>query len=459
MLKPFVDPPTAGASSFKVFRETSNTLAPVHGAPLDPPKCPAADTPTTSAQPLIPSFATKELKVPFMTLDQERVTDTIAAGLAISLLGHVLFLKGQVPFPVAQMMRMPARQTDPRSLKKRQDLLSSLDTLTSHLQTTFSVLSSALAEKANKPLSERDGEQVYIMIVLGPSVTAAKARVLFVVDGLEVKLWEERVDLHPQNPDTGDASENVEENDSDAESSEQEDAEDESEGDSEYETASDSEETGSASEPPLSRSPSPDADAASSPPSSPQPYKIGPLSESPKYRSSPAAKTPTLYRSAPQEQSYAEEQRQLRSAERLLSRTLANACAEEDGMTTELVLNNIRNLFCRLQYTPAPTQAHILLRAPRRFTHPAWTPRQMWTSSLENVLSDFLDDSGIRLKEPGVNGTERKKPQKRGQKTEGVFVGCKATDLGRGRKEEIVKEEDEMLWWSWNGKVAGFSDW
>ncbi|EPQ59827.1 hypothetical protein GLOTRDRAFT_71521 [Gloeophyllum trabeum ATCC 11539] len=368
----------------------------------------------------------REYGVPTVRLEQDRLTDTMAAGLAMSLLGHVLFLKGQVPFPVMQMLKMPASQADSRASKKRQELLSSLDILSCHLQTTFTALSHAIASRMDSadpaatpgsvpspPTQGSNFQQVYMMMILGPSVNAAKARVVLVVDGLEVKLLGERYDKPLTHATTGDISEQPTDNqsesddseeehdDSDLEDSEEEEFNDESVSDedaleSDYETASESEETGSAPAPPLSRSPSP-------------------------------------------------EQEQLRAAERLLSRTLANACAEDDGMQSEL----------------APTQAHILLRAPRRFGHPSWTPRQMWTSSLEAILTDFLDESGINRKDPEVTGMGKQKVHKRGVKTEGVFVGCNSP-TGRyhdAHPSQNQDEDDEMIWWSWNGKIAGFSDW
>ncbi|TFK53331.1 hypothetical protein OE88DRAFT_1733272 [Heliocybe sulcata] len=436
MFKPFLDPPAPTTNPFKVFRETSNT----------PTRAPSHVMPSTneplglSAQNNSPFDMTKSIKVPSMVLAHDRVTTSMAATLALSLFGHVLFLKGQIPFPIAQMMRMSASQAESRSTKKRQDLLNSFDTLSSHLQTTFTMLSTALAKRASpqpKP-HERDGEQAHIMIVLGPSVNAANSRVVLVLGGLEVRLWEEQDDRAPQNAEAGYASEGS--------AADSDDDEEESDAD----VPPDSDDESSASSPPLSRSPSPSPSAfASSPPSSPAPptpvprshFKPSalPLSDSPNPRS-----TPILYRPAPSEQSHAEEQHHLRAAERLLARTLANACAEEEGgMSSEL----------------APTQAHVLLRAPRRFAHPAWTPRQMWTSALEHTLSDFLLDSGIAsVPEADVNNTSKKRSRRKGVKTEGVFVGCQGTRRME-EEEEGQEEEDEMIWWSWNGRLVGFSDW
>ena len=54
-----------------------------------------------------------------------------------------------------------------------------------------------------------------------------------------------------------------------------------------------------------------------------------------------------------------------------------------------------------------------------------------------------------------------------GVKTEGVWVCAKdgprdvMEGLGEAQSEERaeVSEEDEMIWWVWEGKIAGFSEW
>ena len=108
----------------------------------------------------------------------------------------------------------------------------------------------------------------------------------------------------------------------------------------------------------------------------------------------------------------------------------------------------------------APTQTHVLLRAPRRFSHPAWLPRQNVCTSLDNMLRDFLVDSGLGDAEDG-------KPRRRhgvaGVKTEGVLVGCQ-TSLDDSISHPTnpgteISEEDELIWWAWDGKLIGFAEW
>jgi hypothetical protein len=133
----------------------------------------------------------------------------------------------------------------------------------------------------------------------------------------------------------------------------------------------------------------------------------------------------------------------------------------------------------------APTQTHILIRAPRRFDHSSWIPRQNLSSGLENIRNEFLEHVSFVSKS---NATRKSRPKRSvgGVKTEGVWIRCKGATIepphpiphrfGEEEKEnddgsssldfkdkdmqaEAEKEEDEMIWWSWDGKIVGFSDW
>jgi hypothetical protein len=56
----------------------------------------------------------------------------------------------------------------------------------------------------------------------------------------------------------------------------------------------------------------------------------------------------------------------------------------------------------------------------------------------------------------------KKKAHKLGVRTEGVWVSCagRALDIHHDLSEDgDVQEEDEMIWWAWDGKIAGFSEW
>lgn len=66
--------------------------------PYMPPP-PTAQT-TETIKPISSSKPSMSGKVPFVSLEVEVITDAMAAMLAMSLLGHVLFLKNQVPLSV-----------------------------------------------------------------------------------------------------------------------------------------------------------------------------------------------------------------------------------------------------------------------------------------------------------------------------------------------------------------------
>ncbi|KAF8351724.1 hypothetical protein F5887DRAFT_1277530 [Amanita rubescens] len=376
----------------------------------------------------------RESLIPIVRLDVDVVSDVLAAGLAAALVGHVLFLKSQVPLPVMQLARMAGKNGDKqemnkkggkvsRAVKNRTELLASFDTLASHLTTTFTALSTAFAKAVDcgsvvdEGVEDEEGRRrqkaqkarAYLAILVGPSLGTAKAKVLFAVDGLEVTVWGERED--------GAAEEAVGEDEEGVESQEEDEEEDaESEGEEEGKSEEEQvEEVDGAGE---------SDDEATPPPSSPSP------SPSPSH---PPLSPPLP---APQQKSYmthGQQQQTLFSAERLLSRTLADADAHGYGLNSDM----------------APTQTHLLIRAPRRFSHPAWVPRQNVTSMMESVLEEFLEESGVRRGKDGRRGNKKR--------VEGVWVVCR--EAGRSEVDEPVNEDDEMIWWNWEGKLVGFSDW
>ena len=381
------------------------------------------DAPTSDERPFL-----ARLSVPTVVLDTQTISHTMAAALSLTLLGHMLYLKSQVPLyvplaspsaynpltlcsvfsPVAQLTRMPGGRSNPKAAKKRDELLATFDLLTSHLHTTFIALSTvyarcklakakpapAVEDENARPQSQTTDEArtaaAHLMFVMGPSPNAARARILLTIDGLEVKVWGARVDAAANSEDGSDEdSEGSEQCDPEdgSEESEEEDvgssgedelSEDE-DGDSEEDAVSDAGLSDPGSEPPSSRSPSPSSpltrslapspESIHSPSALPNPLPSTPFSDipathpttttadKPETRARPEhfsppppslsppasrvtpqlhATTSTLASPAPQ-LSYAEEQRALRAAERLLSRTLMNAWVDSEGdMSTEL---------------------------------------------------------------------------------------------------------------------------
>ncbi|KAG5350784.1 hypothetical protein C0989_009293 [Termitomyces sp. Mn162] len=312
--------------------------------------------------------------------------------------------------PLSQL----ADEEDSTTLKQRNELLSSFDTLTSHLNTTFTALSSAFARISS--ISKYQGAntakynctRAYLGIFVGSSPATAKAKVLFAVDGLEIKAIGVRNDRSDY--DDKDVSPSEEEDGNDEADDSDDDSEEDGEGDEkvvmveEVTDEDEDEDNESSTLPPESRSPSPE----------------------------------------PCYPSHAEQQRTLQAAERLFSRTLAAADVNGNGMSADL----------------APTQTHILLRAPRRLDHPAWVPRQNISVTLEGALDLFLEESGINGED--VQITKPRKVSKKGKAVEGVWVVGRDgldTTLGKDPVRGSDDEWDEMIWWSWDGKIVGFSDW
>ena len=71
------------------------------------------------------------------------------------------------------------------------------------------------------------------------------------------------------------------------------------------------------------------------------------------------------------------------------------------------------------------------------------------TGLMESALKEFLQDSGSA-------GGEDKGRKRR---VEGVWVVCRGAADEEDEPEREEDESDEMIWWSWDGKLVGFSDW
>ncbi|KAF9558421.1 hypothetical protein CPC08DRAFT_692193 [Agrocybe pediades] len=392
--------------NFSAKKETNNNLAPD----------PRSSTGTTdSVEPSIPERSIA--RYPLVTLQADSITDTAAARLASSLLGHVLFLKNQIPLPIIQLSRMPCTETSARAAKQRAELLTSFDTISSHLDTTFTALSTAFARCSNI-----DTPKAHLAILVGPSLTLAKAKVMLGIDGLEANVWGSE-ESQPNRVQSDDGSED-EKSDEKSESS----GDESGEGDVPEDSADgESEDEDEESEEDQSEEDSENENVNGE--------DVAGLHD--KHNSGDQPTTnPPLYRS------YAEEQKFLQNADRLLSRTLAAADADGHGILSDM----------------APTQTHILLHAPRRFNHPAWIPRQNITNSLDNALQEFMINSGLRAKNTDIPKHSKNNP------VEGVWITTRAglrPTLPSLQKDEDPKklEDDEMIWWSWDGKFVGFSDW
>lgn len=285
-----------------------------------------------------------------VVLDADTVTHNLAARLSTCLLGHVLFLKNQVPLSdfhlsarcvvfdllthsvpscssrVCQQMMHAAlssfmyllvdrvsRQTSSRAAKMKQELITSFDTLASHLYTTFIALSTSLALRgitetnntvSMPPVNTSRIGRVFMAILLGPTVGTAKARVILGIDGFEVKRWGFREDEFGRTTEC-DAEDNEAENEDDQIGTDEDDS------GHAPSSESDSEDTESSSPPSRSSSPSLSESSSISSSDIPDPHQ-------------------DTARTSPDP---------LRTAERHLSRILANACAEDtngEGLASEM---------------------------------------------------------------------------------------------------------------------------
>ncbi|KAI0755997.1 hypothetical protein BC629DRAFT_1598305 [Irpex lacteus] len=245
LVKPSTPPPEPLQPSRSTVLNTSEPVPPT----------PLVDSPQTSTT----------YNVPHVQLDADHISNAMAARLATSLLGHVLFLKSQIPFPVVQMARMGTMKSKSTSkaAKKRIELMAAIDTLSSHLETTFLALSSAFAQrvgagKAGQPVTTREKEKAHMIFVVGPSVGAAKAKVALVFDGLEVKLAGERDDIAQVRESPPPSSSDTEGSAAVSDSSEEEDESTASEGSAlEDSTSEDGRDSEQEEAPPPSPSPSP----------------------------------------------------------------------------------------------------------------------------------------------------------------------------------------------------------
>ena len=86
------------------------------------------------------------------------------------------------------------------------------------------------------------------------------------------------------------------------------------------------------------------------------------------------------------------------------------------------------------------------------------------------MLRDFLVDSGLGGAESTGGDSKPRRRGAAGAKTEGVLVSCQAgpddsvsvshpnTPGALTAVAEAI-EEDELIWWAWNGKLSGFAEW
>jgi hypothetical protein len=229
------------------------------------------------------------------------------------------------------MFKSDSAQSNARASRKRAELLSSFDTLSSHLTSTFSALSTALArassrngdtqETADGTGAKKTGS-AYLAILVGASISSAKSKVVVGIHGLEVKIWGTRDDFVPAakmivHNNNGEEAEEKEGENSDGE-------EEEDESDDGDEDDDDGEESNS------------DDDNASEPPSDSD-------TESNSSNRSESPPPPSLH-PAPPTHAEDSQERALHVADRLLARTLAAFDGSGHSMASEMRMCTINHL-------------------------------------------------------------------------------------------------------------------
>ncbi|KAF9651038.1 hypothetical protein BDM02DRAFT_3111357 [Thelephora ganbajun] len=336
--------------------------------------------------------------------EQHSISAFMAAGLTAAAVQHVLFLKNQIPFPVAQLGRLPFPPNS-KSSKKRIDLLDAVDTLSCHLHSTFSALSSSLALNSLKYPHKYGHAQVHLLILLGPSLSKPRSRIFLTIDGLKIQAWGHGTEgeaLTHYKDENQCGGRNI---------------------GNKSNTMHGLDQVRS----PLSLILPPTTNAVhESDATSPEPTEN---------RTSLDSTKSSLPSSPPSGESLAGfwgGQQALSVAERLLSRSLTMACAG-DGIT--------------LNVEQEPTQTHVLLQAPRRFHHPSWIPRQNMSPALDSVLDRLQGHE------------EAAKKGRADIKTDEVVIRCNYAKVAVSTSDNPESvEADDLIWWSWDGKIVGFGD-
>lgn len=71
------------------------------------------------------------------------------------------------------------------------------------------------------------------------------------------------------------------------------------------------------------------------------------------------------------------------------------------------------------------------------------------------MLCEFREEAG----DTSAPTQDRRKARTKPGKVEGVWVTCRSRGVEFADDNDDAAEEDEMIWWSWDGKIVGFADW
>ena len=85
------------------------------------------------------------------------------------------------------------------------------------------------------------------------------------------------------------------------------------------------------------------------------------------------------------------------------------------------------------------------------------------TAGMDAMLDGFLEESGALGKESRPTPVEMKAKKWKKTGMEGVWVtdreGLVSWEGLDGKDSGVSDERDEMIWWSWEEKIVGFSEW
>ncbi|KAG9022774.1 hypothetical protein FS837_006150, partial [Tulasnella sp. UAMH 9824] len=127
--------------------------------------------------------------------DRHSISPVLASRICASVLDHVLYLNGQIPFPVQGLSSLKLDgKANAKAAKKRAELVSALDLLSSHLPSTFQSLSWALATnpKHLRATSSSSTTTVDLVLVTGPTPTTVRSRCFIRLGDFSISRYGER---------------------------------------------------------------------------------------------------------------------------------------------------------------------------------------------------------------------------------------------------------------------------
>ncbi|KAG8951011.1 hypothetical protein FRC04_006872 [Tulasnella sp. 424] len=439
------------------------------------------------------------LPVPYASANLEghnTISPVLASRICTSVLEHVLYLNGQIPFPVQGLSSLKLDgKANAKAAKKRDELMAALDVLSSHLPSTFQSLSWALGTNPQllQATSSSATTAVDVVLITGPSPTTVRSRCFVRLDDFSISRYGERPQAssssasassteHPSiqgaspleqaqaclptssekavEPTEVQEDQDEEEHDLEADASftsfisdmssalssaveeehsedeETEGEEEEEESDASSSVASEDEDEEDEEEDDSEEDYDEEEEEEEEEEGSVVVETDSAVTTSPAHNLAPNSST------KPPSHSPSEEEQNLRSSVRAVSLALAS--------TFDFGRDDI-----------PVTQMNVLLRAPRCFQHPSWLPKQALGRTLDGRVDDFFS-----------GGCSGGKENRKGPPEEGVLVRCNsslegADELPEGQPSQTLGNElhsedagqHDMIWWQWSaGVIRGFGD-